>query len=601
AREARPDDGQTEEGDAADTTAAAPAEDAPAAPASVDPAPAGPAAERELRLVVEGVVEHQGRVFETFRVRFRPEAPAAAQPVVLVVDRELRPSARYLLRLTLRDEVSGRVARLARALDVPAEPRPEDAAPVVEAARPVPLPGDVRATLTGPDHLLLVPPQEGVVLGLWRAEALVAGSGIVRVEFLVDGEVQLSRSRPPYTAELRLDPTPREQVIAVVGYGADGEVVARDEVVVNQPRGALRVRIVEPAPDARLDGRATVRAEVTVPAERRVDRLELSLNEEAFAVLERPPWEAEVELPPGDQPVVLTAAVWLDDGTRAEHVRVLNAAGYSEQLDVSLVELYVAAVDRQNRLVEGLVESDFRVLEDGRPQSVRRFEEVRDMPLVLGLVLDVSGSMQSTLADAERAATAFLRGVARPGDLSFALAFADHPMLLVPPTDDAEAVADALAGRQAFGGTALHDAVVTALYSFRGFEGQKALILFSDGDDTASDVSFSDALEYARRMNVSIYPIGFGVGRLDVPLRRKLDELATSTGGRSFYASDAGQLDAVYESIEAELRTRYLLAYAPERPAGEGEGDGDDGGFRRVEVEIARPGVSARTIRGYYP
>ena len=564
-----------------------------AMPAPAEEGEGGEGEAPELRLVVEGVVEREAAVLETFRLRFQPEAPTAERPLVLVADRALRPDADYVVRLAVRDEVSGAVAHLARGFRVPSEARPDDAAPfgfAVAAATD----SDAAPVVPTADRILLLPPEESVVLGLWRAEALIAGERIARVEFLVDGEVQLSRTRPPFTAELRLDRFPREQVIAAAGYDAAGELVAADEVVVNQPQGELRVRLVEPARGATVAGRTLARAEVTVPAGRRIERLEIRVNEEPATVVERPPWQAEIEVPEGDGAVYLSAVAWLDDGSRAEDVRVLNAPGFSEEVDVAVVDLYVAAVDRQHRPVPGLSVGDFRVLEDGRPQEVRRFEEVVDLPLGVGLVLDVSGSMQGSLAEVREAADAFLRRVVRPGDKAFAVAFADRPSLVVAPTDDVDLLADALAGLRAFGATALHDAVMTSLYHFRGVEGQKALVLFTDGDDTSSAVKYEDALEYARRMDVAVYTIGFGIGRADLPLRRKLDELASSTGGRSFYARDAGELAAAYDQIELDLRSRYLLTYAPDR-----QERGDE--YRRVEVEVTRPGVTGRTIRGYYP
>jgi Ca-activated chloride channel homolog len=584
--------------DAAGGEPATPASD-PADPADLaDPADPADAGERELRLVVEGAIERDGVVHERFRVRFRPDVPQEARPTALVLDRPLRVGGPYLVRLAVRDEVSGRVGRVAGAFVVPAEANPDDADPpsadegrIVVA---IALAEDVaRDGVPAADHLLLVPPEETVVLGLWRAQALVSGSRIARVEFLVDGEVQLTRSRPPYTAELRLDRFPREQVVAAAGYDAAGELVAADEVVVNQPRGSLRVRIVEPVGGVAASGSTRVRAEVTVPDGRRVERLELAVNDRPVATLERPPWEADVELPSGDEVAYLAATVTLDDGARAEDVRVLNAPGFGERLDVALVELYVAAVDGAGRPLAGLAAGDFRVLEDGRPQEVRRFEEVRDLPLAVGLVLDTSGSMQESLVEAQQAAQSFLRSVVRPGDTTFAIAFSDQPSLLVPPTDDVDAVAGALAGLRAHGGTALHDAMVTSLYYFRGLEGQKALVLLSDGDDTASSVPYADLLEYARQVNVAVYSVGLRIGLGDFSARRKLAELARATGGQSFFVSRASELDQVYDVIEEELRSRYLLAFSSDRARG--------GGFRTIEVEVARSGVTGRTIRGYVP
>jgi VWFA-related protein len=545
-------------------------------------------------VVVEGVIEAAGKVHESFRVRFRPDAPDDPRPVALVVDRPLRPGDGYLVRLAVRDEVSGRSARVAGAFTVPGEPQPEAAA-VADVDIVLALGEDLqRERIAGADSLLLVPPEEVVVLGLWRAEALVTGERIARVVFMVDGVPQLTRSRPPFSAELRLENVPREQVVRVEGYDAGGLLVAADEVVVNQPRGELRVRIVEPARGTRASGAITARAEVTVPDGRRVERVEFLVNDEVVETRDRPPWEAAVDVPGGGELVYLAVAAVLDDGRRAEDVRFLNAPGYMEEVDVSLVELYVTAAGRDGRPVAGLAEADFQVLEDGRPQVVRKFEEVRDLPLAVGLVLDTSGSMQASLAEAQRAADGFLRNVIRPGDTAFAVAFSNAPRLLVPPTDDVDAVADALAGLRADGWTVLHDALVTSLYYFRGLEGQKALVVLSDGDDTASAVSFADALEYARRMNAAVYTIGLGVGVLNLPIRRKLDGLAQSTGGRSFFIGSADELATVYDEIEEELRSRYLLAYAPDRSRG-------DGAFRRVEVKVKQPGVSGRTMQGYYP
>jgi VWFA-related protein len=157
-------------------------------------------------------------------------------------------------------------------------------------------------------------------------------------------------------------------------------------------------------------------------------------------------------------------------------------------------------------------------------------------------------------------------------------------------------VIDVVAGLQAHGMTALHDALVTSLYYCRAVRGQRALVLLSDGDDTASGIAFRDALEYARRSGVAIYTVGLA-GQLKGPVRGKLDQLAGETGGRSFYIERAEELAGVYAEIEEELRSRYLLAYNSDRPPGAP----DDRAFREVEVQVRGRGLKARTLRGYYP
>ncbi len=543
---------------------------------------------------VDGVIEQQGAPFDQFRMRFRLEPPAAEQPLALVLERPLRPERTFVVRLRLRDEVGGAETYLARGFTVPREPTPV-AEPLPSEQMAVAFAEQMRRLkIAGRDSLLLVPPESELVLGLWRAEALVTGDAIEKVVFKVDEREQMTRTRRPFTAELRLAKFPTEQVVRAEGYDAAGKLVAADEIVLNQPRGALRVRILEPERGASLSGSVTARAEMVVPEERRVARVEFQVNDDTVATLERPPWEAPVEVPPGGEVAYLTVVAVLDDGSRAEEVRFLNAPQYLEQVDVKLVELYTTVTDRSGRLVRGLSRDEFEVREDGRPQELTKFELVDDLPLTVGITIDTSGSMVESLPEAKAVALGFLENVITSRDRAFAVSFADRPVLLIPPTDDVGAVAASLEGLRSIGWTTLHDAVVTSLYYFRGIRGRRALVLLSDGDDTASATPFEDAVEYARRSGVAIFCVGLDVGALKVGVRRKLTQLAEETGGRVFFISKASELAAVYAEIEEELRSQYLLAYSSDRPT-------PDGNFRVVEVDVARRGLEARTIRGYYP
>lgn len=550
----------------------------------------------ELQMAIDGVVEQDGAIFEDFRVRFRQKRTDQATPIVLAVERPLRPDRAYLLRLEVSDEVGGAESVVRAGFAVPPEPEP-----VAEPA----LAGEViealeqelaQEEIAGADSLILVPPPEEVVLGLWRAEALVTGSRIARVVFLVDGQRQLTANRRPFSVELRLAEVPEEQVVRAEGYDAAGELVDSDEVVINQARGAFAVRIAEPARGFTGSGEVTVRAEVTVPEERRVERVEFRLDDRLVATVERPPWTTTVEVPTPvpDQVTYVSAVAHLDDGRNAEAVRFLNAPDFLDEVDVNLVELYAAVTDRSGRLVTGLGVDDFEVFEDGRRQEIAKFELVEDLPLTVGIAIDTSGSMVETLGEAQRAGRQFVARVLRPGDRCFVLGFAERPQLLMPPTDDSEACSEGLEDLAAYGNTALHDAGVTSLYYFRGFRGQRALVVLSDGDDTASTVSYLALVEYARRSGVAIYTVGIGVGGPLSGVRGKLTELAEETGGRVFFIRHAEELDSVYGEIEQELRSRYLIAYNSDRTEG-----GDE--YREVEVKLRQRGLEARTIRGYYP
>ncbi|HEX3131185.1 MAG TPA: VWA domain-containing protein [Thermoanaerobaculia bacterium] len=542
----------------------------------------------KIKLLVDGVIEREGSAFDALRVRYRLPVPEQG-PIALFLERTLRPDESFLMRLTIRDEVSGAETRVVRGFRVPSKPEVRLAPKAaLAAARGEILPPGIG----GRDSVLLMPPIDEVMLGTWRADAMVSGDRIAKVVFLVDGEAQLSRTRPPYSAEVRLSSFPREQVVRVECYDSAGELVAADQVTVNQTRGAFRVTVAEPAEGAKIarrGARALVRAEVTVPEDRRVESVEMKVNDRLVATLTSPPWQAEVDVP--DEEIVhLAVSAELDDGHRTEAVRFLRAPENLEHVEVNLVELYTTVTDATGSLIRGLTADDFQVLEAGRPQQIARFELVENLPLTLGFAIDTSVSMASSLSEAQRAAEGFLRKL-QPHDRAFAVGFSSRPYLVMPPTDDLEAVSQSLEGLSAMGRTAIHDGLITSLYYFRGYRGQRALILLTDGEDTSSNTPWEKALEYARRSGVAIYTVGLNVPAISMEVRNHLSELAEATGGRVFYVERADELAGVYGEIEHELRSRYYLAYNSDRP--------EDEGFRPVEVKVKRG--RARTMRGYYP
>jgi Ca-activated chloride channel homolog len=540
------------------------------------------------RLAVDGIVEHAGKVFETFRIRYLISPPLPGTPAALLLERPLRPGESFVLRLRIKDETSGATARVVRGFRVPGEPEVRLARDTAAAAVIGEATGFERPS--GPDNLLLMPPPEEVVLNVWRAETVVAGSRIAKVVFLLDGQPQLTRTRPPYSAEIRLDGLPRERVVRAEGYDAAGELVSWDQIVLNQARGGFRVLITDPARGVRAAGSVLARAEVTVPEDHRIEQVEFRVNDREIATLTQPPWQHEVPVPAEDL-VYLTVAARLEDGSVAEDVRFLRAPANLDQVRVELVELFATALDGSGHPVQGLDAGDFTVLEGGKPQKVVRFEAVDNLPLSLGIAIDTSFSMASSLTEAQRAAAGFAGNLLTPRDRCFVLSFGGRPELLLPPVDDAEAVALHLEGLGAFGRTALYDGILASLYYFRAQKGQRALVLLTDGEDTVSGSSWEDALEYARRSGVTVYTIG--IADIGVAGRSKLAALAEATGGRAFFIDRAAELAGVYGQIEKELRSRYLLAYYSERPA-------DKAGLRDVEVKVKR-GLKARVSRGISP
>lgn len=555
----------------------------------------------ELRVVVEGLIEQDGAVFERFRFRFRHPVGKVDErlndnPGMSLSFREpLRPGTQFVARLRVEDPTSGRRAYLERSFEVPRLPVAPPADERIQIADRASAETFAATSLTaqqpdGGSQLYLVPPAEEVVFGVLRTEAVVVGE-VKEVRFLVDGQQQFTRTRPPYTADLNLSDVPRQQVIRAEAYDADGELLAADELVVNQPQGVFSVRILDPAPrHARPGQQNTVRAEVTLPPERRLEKVEFALDDEVFATRTSPPWEAEFTAPPQGVVAYLAVTATLTTGARVEDVLFLNAPQILEEVDVQLVELLTTVVDGNGRPVTGVTAEDFEIYDNGRLQTLQKFEVVENLPLVLGFALDTSSSMKNALPEAKNAVLGFLDNTVRPQDRVFSIAFSHETRVLTPPTDDFDLVRRTLTDLVSYGGTALHDALVTSLFFARGFEGRKVLVLLSDGEDTASRIDFDTAMHYAQASGTVIYTVGLKI--TDGTFRRQLERLATETGGRAFTISKASDLEGVYQEIADELRKQVLLAYAPAPP-------GELGEFHEVEVKVKGRGLEARTIGGY--
>ncbi|MEO1365722.1 MAG: VWA domain-containing protein, partial [Acidobacteriota bacterium] len=341
--------------------------------------------------------------------------------------------------------------------------------------------------------------------------------------------------------------------------------------------------------------------EISVPVERRLDRVLFFWNNEQVATLFAPPFKQRVEVPQ-DRPVGYVRVVaMLDDGSLAEDVKLLNGPDAGERVEVNLVELYVVVTDREGRPVRGLTEADFRVREEGVPQQIATFSDAADLPLTLGMAIDSSASMFVKLPKVQRAATDFLRSTFSTNDRAFVVDFDSTPRLARGTTGDVERVVDSIYGLEASGRTALWESIVFSLVQLQGVRGRKALIVFSDGADEDDQFPFRTTNRIAREMGVPIYLILMRKkpeesafrGLLSRSFSSRIERLTEGTGGRIFYAREYQDLGAVYAEIEEELRSQYLLAYYP-------EGVERDRGWHEVDVELSRRDLEPRTLTGYW-
>ena len=272
---------------------------------------------------------------------------------------------------------------------------------------------------------------------------------------------------------------------------------------------------------------------------------------------------------------------------------------------VDAVALNVTATDGARRYVTDLEHDDFLIFEDGRRQELTFFQKT-GLPLALVLLLDTSASMQQSLAVAQEAAIGFARQLG-PSDLASVIEFDSTVKVLQGFTSDRGAIERAIRQTAANGSTALYNAVYIALREAgktRRDESiaeprRQAIVVLSDGDDTASLIGFDEVLDQAARGDTTIYAIGLGV-RSSLPTSHSapnaefvLKRLAEQTGGRSFFPLVAKDLATVYTEIKAELSSQYAVAYESNNPR-------RDGQFRRIAVRVERSGVVARTRPGYY-
>jgi Ca-activated chloride channel family protein len=267
------------------------------------------------------------------------------------------------------------------------------------------------------------------------------------------------------------------------------------------------------------------------------------------------------------------------------------------------------AFDSKGRPVTNLQRKDFRVFEEGRPQPISRFHGGQELPARVLLLVDGSGSMNEELkvASVRFAAERVLDALG--GEDQVALAgFDSRYWGVVAFTQDRQAVRAGLATVEPFGSTALHDALDRAARDIASHgEGRRAVVVITDGVDTASEKTPEEVLDRSRALDVPIYAIT-AVSPLDDPasdlyVGRKvkgaaatggeaLERYATLSGGAAFRISTYAALRKAAERIAVELKHQYRLGYDP--PAGPAR-------FRRVEVRTTRKGITVRTRSGYVP
>jgi VWFA-related protein len=280
---------------------------------------------------------------------------------------------------------------------------------------------------------------------------------------------------------------------------------------------------------------------------------------------------------------------------------------------VSLVNLFVTARDKNKRIVTDLKQEDFKAFEDSQPQQIAFFSKEVTLPITLALLLDTSGSEQYMLPSIQDAGARFLDRVLRKGDEALVMSFDSDVDLLADFTEDRHQLDRGIrqarinipsggtiggnpgpVGSRQITGTALYDAVYLACNEKLNTEaGRKAIVIVTDAQDEGSKMRIEEAIEAAQRTDTVIHILlvadpHFGGGNSGAA-----HKMTDDTGGRTIVVNSEKHLAEAFDQISEELRMQYTLGYYPTNTT-------HDGKFRKIKVETANHDLKVLARKGYY-
>jgi VWFA-related protein len=302
--------------------------------------------------------------------------------------------------------------------------------------------------------------------------------------------------------------------------------------------------------------------------------------------------------------VVLALSLFFPMAARGEAgqqgIAPSSAAPPSATISVNADLVVLPATVRNGRggFVSGLQKQDFRVYEDGHPETIGLFQH-EDVPVAVGLVVDNSGSMKRKRSDVAAAALAFVRSSNREDEM-FVVNFNEHVTFGLPVTTlfsaQASELVEALMSVPAGGKTALYDAIEAGFVHLqKASRNKKVLIVVSDGGDNASKHTLDEVLLDARRSDAMIYTIGLFDEYDKDRNPGVLSRIARATGGEAFFPAEPSAVVRVCQGIARDIRNQYTIGYSPAN-------QNLDGGYRQIRVSVVGHhggNLSVRTRDGY--
>jgi len=266
---------------------------------------------------------------------------------------------------------------------------------------------------------------------------------------------------------------------------------------------------------------------------------------------------------------------------------------------IDLVNVAVTVTDRKGGLVGDLTADDFEILEDGHKQTITYFA-VGDAPeggpeMHLGLMLDVSDSMEDDLPFTKTAAIKFLNTLTDAVDITVVDFDTEVRVARFSQAEFARLI-ERIRQKKVSGDTAIYDAIGVYLDGASGQRGRKIMLLYTDGGDTRSSMSLNELMDLLKASDATVYVIGELEHQLSSarnPQRMVMERIAEVTGGQAFFPTSVKQLDEIYQKVLAQIRAQYTLGYVSSNPK-------MDGAWRKVDIRVARKDLRTRARKGYF-
>ncbi len=433
---------------------------------------------------------------------------------------------------------------------------------------------------------------EGLVSGMLLVP-IVASNDVQRIVFFINGVKYSEGVGHMLTVQVHVGMYIRRLRMRAAGYDGQGNVIAEDEMVVNDPRPPFRVRLQAP-PDVPESGALHMSASVIKPSNLDLASVDFFVGEQKVGSATVPPYTASVDVKAVPKAVYARVVARTATGAEANDV-VFFGDQPRDQIDVTLEQIPLSIASGNGPLhLDQLALSD-----NGEPRKIEALIPAADQPLSVILLIDYSESMLDELPVVKEAARQFAKRLLRPQDRIAVVGFNQRAFWLTAFTNDFEAAAASVDRIKPAGETHLYDTVMEMLYELQKQPGRRALVVLTDGVDQGSRFTLDNIVYYARYAGVPIYPIiknkrlsawmRFGIGRL---ASRRLGQVARDTGASYFIIQRESELPAVYATIASDLRQQYQIAFYSHVSSADQ--------WHALSIED-RGGHQLRIPRGYFP